>query len=177
MEGTTEVICPKCGEKLSGDSFFCNKCGTKIDSSNGNDTSTKQNVSKRNKKIIGIGIAVILGIAIILFLINSVQVMNLKKELKRDWSSIEGEDGAYIICILDFSDDEIEYRIETGYAWMDTTIATFDYKVISGNKIKVSRHGNDWDTINVEFNEDKSMMIVKPGLTSIDSVEYWFNWD
>ena len=34
--------------------------------------------------------------------------------------------------------NEIDYRVETGYKWIDTKIATFEYKVISGNKIKVN---------------------------------------
>lgn len=129
-----------------------------------------------HKKKAVIALAAVIGILALFFIVNSIQASNLKKELMRDWSTVEGDDGVYILCILDFSDDEIKYRVETGYAWMDTTIATYDYKVISGNKIKVLRYG-DWKTISIEFNEDKTMMIVEPALTSIDNREYWFNLD
>lgn len=179
MENLTEITCPNCGEKLPTDSSFCTRCGTKIESS----SSDKEPFSKtpgfmeRNKKKIGVLVAVVLGIIAILLVVNALQASKLKEELKRDWSTVEGEDGAYILCILDFSDDEIEYRLETGYSWMDTTVATFDYKVISGNKIKVLRYGDNWETFTIEFNEDKTMMIVRPALTSIEDKEYWFNID
>ena len=55
--------------------------------------------------------------------------------------------------MLDFSEKEVEYRLETGYAWMDTSLATYDYKVISGNKIKVLRYGDDLETFSIEFND------------------------
>ncbi|MDE7114752.1 MAG: hypothetical protein K2O57_11360, partial [Acetatifactor sp.] len=67
--------------------------------------------------------------------------------------------------------------LETGYSWMNTTVANYDYKVVNKNTIKVLRYGNKWETITVEFNKDKTMMTVRPALTSVDSVEYWFNLD
>lgn len=178
MENTVEKVCPNCGERLPGDSFFCVKCGTKIGGEAENVEVTKPTgFFAKNKRNIGISVGVVIGILAIIFIINSVQASNLKKELERDWAKVEGDDGAYILCVLDFSDDEIEYRLETGYAWMDTTVATYDYKVVSGNKIKVLRYGDDWETITVEFNDDKTMMTVKPALTSIEDKEYWFNLD
>lgn len=179
MENTNEKICPACGEKISDGAIFCIKCGTKI---NGDEVVVEQqtgtkNFFEKNKKKIIISLTGVVTVLLILFIVNSVQASNLKKELKRDWYRVEGEDGAYILCILDFSDDEIEYRLETGYKWMDTTIANYDYKVISGNKIKVLRYMNKWETINVEFNDDKSVMKVSPALTSIDNTELWINLD
>lgn len=72
---------------------------------------------------------------------------------------------------------EVEYRLETGYAWMDTSLATYDYKVISGNKIKVLRYGDDWETFSIEFNDEKTIMITTPALTSTDAREVWVNLD
>lgn len=178
MENTTEKICPECGEKLPYDSVFCVKCGARIETDTVNDEGLENTsgIVENHKKKAVIALAAVIGILALFFIVNSIQASNLKKELMRDWSTVEGDDGIYILCILDFSDDEIKYRVETGYAWMDTTIATYDYKVISGNKIKVLRYG-DWKTISIEFNEDKTMMIVEPALTSIDNREYWFNLD
>lgn len=42
---------------------------------------------------------------------------------------------------------------------------------------RYNRYNNEWQTVTVEFNEDKSMMTVKPALTSIDNEENWFNLD
>lgn len=60
---------------------------------------------------------------------------------------------------------------------MNTTVATYDYKVISGNKIKVLRYGDDWETITIKFNDEKSVMTVSPALTSVDDSEIWVNID
>lgn len=59
----------------------------------------------------------------------------------------------------------------------DTTVATYDYKVISGNKMKVLRYGDDWETITVEFNDEKTVMITSPALTSTDAREIWVHLD
>lgn len=176
MEELTEKACPNCGEKLPADSSFCVKCGTKIE----DDTPKiehKTNFFEKNKKKIIVSIIGVLSVLVILFIVNSIQASNLKKELMRDWYKVEGEGTSSILCILDFSDKEVKYRLETGYAWMDTTIATFDYKVISGNKIKVSRYGDDWEGITIKFNDEKSVMTVSPALTSDDDTEIWINID
>ena len=176
MQSTTNVICPKCGQVMPGNANFCVKCGAQMETVlwNNQEPPRPQSFMKRNGKKIGIGVAAIAAVLIILFAVNTIQASNLKKELQRGWSRVEGDNGAYIECILDFSDDEITYRLETGYRWMDMTVATYDYKVVSGNKIKVLRYG-EWDTIKVEFNKDKTMMTVTPALTSVDREEYWFH--
>ncbi len=179
MENTTEKICPKCGEKLPSDSSFCVKCGTKIDEKeqSGEQSNIAPSFLEKNKKKICLGLVAVVAVALVFFIVNAVQASNLKKELMRDWQTVEGEDGSYIFCILDFSEDEIEYKLETGYAWMDMTVDTYEYKVISGNKIKVKMYGDDWETVTVKFNDDKSMMTVSPALTSVDDEEQWFNFD
>lgn len=177
-EEQANKVCPNCGEELLSDSVFCVKCGTRIEE---NQTIPENDnkitvLAKHKKKIIGV-VGAIITILLIVFVVNSIQASNLKKQLLRDWEKVEGDDGSYILCILDFSDDEIEYRVETGYRWMDTTIATYEYKVVSGNKIKVNRFGNDWETVEIEFNDDKTMMTVTPALTSVDDEEQWFHLD
>lgn len=178
-EEQVNKVCPNCGEELLSDSVFCVKCGTKIEEIQ-SATETESNsisvLAKHKKKIIS-AVGVIIAIFLVVFVVNSIQALNLKKQLMRDWEKVEGEKGSYIICILDFSDDEIEYRVETGYRWMDTTIATYDFKVVSGNKIRVNRFGNDWETVEIEFNDDKTMMTVTPALTSVDDEEQWFHLD
>lgn len=177
-EEQVNKVCPNCGEELLSDSDFCVKCGTKIEENQPTPESDSKIsfLAKHKKKIFSI-VGAIVTVFLIVFVVNSIQASNLKKQLMRDWEKVEGDKGSYIICILDFSDDEIEYRVETGYRWMDTTIATYDYKVVSGNKIKVNRFGNDWETVEIEFNDDKTMMTVTPALTSVDDEEQWFHID
>lgn len=179
MQETKEKVCPKCGQRLPCDSAFCAKCGTKIeiDIQSNEEIVKAPSFFKNNKRKIGIGAIIIVGILLVLFITNTVQASNLKKELMHDWSTVEGKDGSYILCILDFSENKIEYKLETGYAWMDTTVATYDYKVVSGNKIKVLRYGGDWEKFTIKFNDDKTIMTVKPALTSVDDEEQWFNFD
>lgn len=179
MEGTVEKNCPQCGEKLPDDAYFCVKCGTRVD---GEMKSVEKPVEdpgscKKKKKKIGKVVAVVIAVALVLFVVNAIQAFGLKKELMRDWETIDGDGDAEILKILDFSDDEIEYSLETGYAWLDCTVATFEYKVISRNKMKVNRFGDSWETITVEFSDDKVVMTVSPALTSVDVDEQWFNFD
>lgn len=174
MEGMAEKVCPYCGEKLPDDSLFCVKCGKRIVDDITFDT--KQITKSHNNLIKKIVISIV-AVILIVFIVNLVQVSNLKKELERDWCKVEGKEDSYILCILDFNDNEVEYRLETGYAWLDTTVATYEYKVISRNKIKVLRYGDEWETIKVEFNNEKTVMQVSPALTSIDDTETWVNLD
>ena len=165
-------FCHVCGSEISILAAMCPNCGASTE-----DFYTGTKKSSSGKVII----AVILGIicaaivaVIIGFAVNSAQKAKLQDQLLRDWSRIEGENGAYIDCILDFSEDEIEYKIETGYYWLDETIRTYNYRVISGNKIEVEVIDDYWETIEIDFNSDKTMMIMTPALTSIDSSENWF---
>ncbi|MDE6252415.1 MAG: zinc ribbon domain-containing protein [Lachnospiraceae bacterium] len=177
MESTTEKICSNCGEKLSGDSSFCVRCGAKVEGEMGNAGQTVKDLksSGKNRRKISTGVVAVVVVALVWFGVNAVQISNLKKELMRDWERVEGDEDAHILCILDFSEDEIEYKLETGYSWMDMTASTYKYKVISGNKMKVNIYGDKWETVTVEFDEDKTMMTVSPALTSVDDKEYWFN--
>lgn len=174
MEGLSGKICPHCGETLPVDSFFCTKCGAKIDYVP--QSENKPGLFKKNKRIM-FSLIGVFSVLIILFIVHSIQTSNLKKELMRNWYSVAGEGSASILCILDFSDNEIEYRLETDYAWLDTTVATYDYKVIGRNKIKVLRYADNWETITIEFNDEKSAMIVTPALTSVNDTEIWINID
>lgn len=178
-EKSSIKICFNCGEKLPSDSLFCVRCGTRVEGNVwSNETPIKApNFFAKNRRKIGIGAVAIVAVLLVLLIVNAVQVANLKKELLRDWQTVEGEDGAYILCILDFSEDEIEYKLETGYAWMNMTVYTYEYKVIGGNKMKVKMYDGNWETVTVKFNEDKTMMEVSPALTSADDEEQWFNFD
>ena len=176
VEEMAEKLCENCGESLREATVFCPRCGARIvQSSEYEEEPSVPGFWRRNQKIIIIGIIVVLGILAVLCTMHFMQVSELKKQLVREWLRVEGEEDSSILCILDFTEDEIEYRVETGYAWIDTTIDTFKYKVVSGNKMKVLSNGK-WKTITVEFNEDRIKMKITPALTSMEESESWFSF-
>ncbi len=179
------MFCLKCGEVISDDSKGCSVCNASVlESDNGEqavvyasqgakDLDKEKNIIKRklSPKIIGI-IAGVIILAIIGLSVNGFQKSALRKELLRGWLDTENS----IIKVLDFSEDKVEYRLETGYSWMDTTVAKYDYKIISGNKIKIKRFGK-YETFTIEFNDEKSMLTISPAITSTEKDEKWFNLD
>lgn len=189
------MFCPKCGELISDGSVFCSKCGERIISgmaaeenetvfSNGGDTvvvgavidekASSLVIHSKKKKSIIIAITTVVIIAVAILVIQAVGKSNLKKQLLRDWSTVEVSDGSYYTLELDFSENEIEYNFGSAYSWLNSTISTMEYKVISPSKIKVL----DYDrVIEIEFNDDKTMMTCTPAITSTDISETWFNLD
>lgn len=180
------MYCSKCGTQLPEDSAFCTHCGFEISKETietlPNETLLKpQSKMTAKKKIIVIVAVCLIAILGIFFIINEIGKANLKKQLMRDWQSVEVEGITYYTRELDFSDDEIEYNFDIFYVDdtmatynYDDTIATYNYSVISRNKFKI----DDEDTIyTVEFSDDKIMMTVTPALTSADSFENWFHFD
>ncbi len=165
------MYCKKCGAELPNDSTFCINCGGKLDNVANPTSINVQNKTKKNKKTIFSIVLVVAIICGIFVAYNEIGKANLKKNLKKEWSRIE----SYITLVLDFDDDEIDYNFESGIAWLDSTIATYDYKVISSNKIKVKHKGYNYETtVTIEFNDDKTMMTMTPAITSTDSSENWF---
>ena len=98
---------------------------------------------------------------------------NLKKDLVRDWKALDES----IIKVLDISDDTIDYRLETGYAWMDTSVAKYDWKPVSGNQIEITRFGDHKEIFTIEFNKDKTALTISPAITSSDKKETWYYID
>ncbi len=180
------MFCTKCGKAIPDGSSACPICQANLSekseneqaivysSAKMNDMAIERKITKRkiSKKVIWI-ISIIFAVLAVLFTVNEIQKSHLKNELLRDWKDVDDS----IIKVLDFSNDEVEYKLETGYSWMDSTLGTYDYKIISGNKIKIKRFGKDYDTFTIEFNDDKSMITVTPAITSTDASETWFNFD
>ncbi len=190
------MFCQKCGEVISDGSVFCSKCGeriifdteaekNKIVFSNSEDTVVvgavidekedkrkKPQVIHSKKKAIVIAVTAVMIIAIAILTSQAVGKSNLKKQLLRDWSRVETSDETYYTLELNFSEREIEYNFESVYSWLNTTISTMEYEVISPNKIRVLDHDR---VIEIEFNDDKSMMTCTPAITSADTSETWFN--
>lgn len=193
------MFCLKCGELIPDGCNYCPKCGEKVikNSYSGVETPAQSlshddsftavvgvvnpdasNVQgpqpkKKSKVLIGVISSAII-ILIVIFVIQAAGKASLKKQILRDWSTVETSDGSYYTLELDFSDNEIEYNFGSAYSWLNTTISTMEYKIISPTKIKIL----DYDrVISIEFNDDKTMMICTPAITSTDATEYWFQFD
>lgn len=177
------IFCNKCGATITDDGTICPSCGAELKNQAGEYTTLANNKEEiiasgtKTKAKVSKGIIILIAIAavfIIAFLVvNEMGKASLKKELLRDWLDVDGS----IIKVLDFSENRVEYRLETGYSWLDTTVGKYDYKVVSKNKIKIKMFGNKYETYTIKINDDKNMITVTPAITSVDPKEYWFNLD
>ena len=178
------MFCMRCGQAIPDNSKICPLCGADLErddqqavvyasqkeiESISSDNPNKKKMSKNMLLIL----SVVAVLSVIIMVVFGIQKNNLKKELQKDWLDTDGT----ILKVLEFSDDEVEYRLETGYGWLDTTLFTEKYKVVSGNKIKVQIFGENWETYAIEFNDDKTVMTISPAMTSTDESENWYYID
>lgn len=163
------MYCSKCGNKIDKGSTFCGKCGKATNNeTNSNSKSSKLSILKRKQIIIPCIIVII--IALVYGIVFNIGKSNLSNELIRDWSRVEtGDNGTLYKVELDFSKDKIDYNFISSYAFLNSTLTTFEYKVVSPSKIKIKDK-----TYKIEFNEDKTMMTITPALTSTDDSEDWY---
>lgn len=178
------MFCEKCGAAIPDGSQVCPECGenprlTEPDMESNKEVIVYASMSKAvptaKKKKIPVQLWVVAGILALLVvaisIINAVQVSNLKKTLEKEWyTSYES-----ILQVLEFDDDEVEYRLETAFSWLNSTLFKGRYKVVSGNKIKIENDDDKWDTYKVEFNDDKTVMTISPAITDSDSSEMWYD--
>lgn len=125
--------------------------------------------SRKTASIVGVVICMALLLSIAATIGNTYR---MKKVLVREWYALDDS----IIKVLDIRDEEIEYRLETGISWLDTTVATFDWKPGFGNKIKVKLVG-DYSTYRIKLNNEGTILTVYPAITSPDSYETWYYID
>lgn len=162
------MYCNKCGNKIEKDSTFCGKCGKAI---NKDKSNNKINISFIKNKLFVIPCILIIIAIVIYIVIFNIGKSSLSNNLLRDWTRVEtGDNGSMYELELDFSIDKIEYNFISGYSWLNSTIADYEYKIVSPSKIKIKDK-----TYKIEFNEDKTMMTITPALTSTDDSENWFN--
>lgn len=180
------MFCIKCGEAIPDGSVMCPKCGANINedvseqavvyASQKSEDITSDNTTIQQKqspkKAVGIIIACLCVVAVFL-VVSSIGKANLKKTLVKEWYALDGS----IIKVLDIEDDELEYRLETGISWLDSSLGTFDWKVSSGNQIKVNRYGDEYETYTIELNDDKTVLTISPAFTSTDESETWYYID
>lgn len=190
------MFCSNCGKEIDNQNNFCPYCGKKthlpeqapVQPTESDAVQYQpadqyvspyvtQNPPKKSKK--GLILAIVIPCAAVLtiiiallvsLIIGSSQKEALHKKLMRDWSRVEFDDVTYTL-ILDFSDDEIEYIFDSTY--VDRTVATYEYEVISGDTILVE----DFGKVKVSFNDEETMMTLTPSITDRESSQYWYNFD
>lgn len=184
------MFCLECGEFILDGSVTCPKCGTVIrkdiesisdeqavvyasQNITNEETTPKTSFSKKLPKKVYIGIAALIGLIVVFFIGNEVNKANLKKQLVKEWYDTDGS----IIKVLDIEDGKMEYRLETGYSWMDMSVDTYDWKPAGKNKIKIQRYKDEYETFTIEFNDEKTLFKISPAITSVDEYEYWYNID
>ena len=172
------MFCPKCGANVESGSGFCPMCG--------NTFAQEAVVAPTPKKkktglvIVLVAVGVVLALMIGLVLVSVIGVAvgigvwnsgkeELQDQLLRDWERVEQSDGSYYTLELDFSYGECDYNFDGSI--IDSKISTFDYEVIAPNKIEI-----DGREITIEFNDDKTMMIMTPALTRVGDKEYWYHF-
>lgn len=196
------MFCSQCGKEMDNTNAFCPNCGHPVANANPTPAEPQQapnaytenapqeatvqysyipqpvESQKKSKKglilAIVIPCAAVFTIIVILFaslIGNFGGKAELHEKLLRDWSRVESNDGTYYTLILDFDEDEIEYNFDSTY--VDRTIATYDYEVISGDTIRVEGFGE----VKVKFNDDETMMTFTPSITDTEPSQNWFNFD
>lgn len=179
------MFCLKCGEAIPDGSSVCPNCGANLSEEDKEQTivyasqkeseesSEQKKIGKKIPKGVWIGFATIVCVIAIFYIVNGINQANLKKALVKEWYDADDS----IIKVLDIDDNEMEYRLETGYRWLDTSLGTYEWKPISGNKIKIKRFGDKYETFTVELNDDKDVLKISPAITSTDSSETWYHID
>ncbi len=125
--------------------------------------------------VVGAVVAFVIG-AIISYISESRAAKELRSKLMRDWESVEETEGVSLVWVLDFSEDKVQYKAETGYSELDKTLAEYDYKITGRNRFSINRFGKEWEPINVYFSDDGTVMFMSPSFTDGESAAVWFNY-
>lgn len=153
------IECPKCRKEISDKAKKCPNCGGII------------NQTKKQKNIVIFSVIILIALTIMGY--SYYQKQELKKQLLKDWERVErASSDNYYTLKLDFSETTIQYKFDSIYYWLDSTLMTYDYKIINSHKLEI----ND-NIYEIEFNEDKTMMTITPSLTDSDTSKSWFNFN
>lgn len=182
-------FCPKCGEAIPDNSEACPICGEQLKkndaepaivyaspaSTNASDSDKKSaaQILSTIPKTAKIVIAAIAAVVIIALIVNVVGKSSLKKSLMGEWGMMDDD----LLKVLEFSDKDIEYRFESNYAFLNTTVDRIEYKVVSKNKIKINRVSDIWETIVIDFSPTKEILTLSPAITCSDNEEKWIRID
>ena len=158
-------FCSECGKQIRPDNDFCTNCGAPIDTSIHTEEEQSDNIKvynkkydnlKKHKKLIS-AIALLLIVLISIFAVYSMNSKsNLQKQLQGGWRT--SDTMSIYTYKLDFS--PLQANLYSGVGDFATTlIGAYDYKVISGSKVKINGK-----TFSVNFNSDRSEMTLSPAI-------------
>lgn len=178
------MFCTTCGEVVPDGVSNCPQCGASLPDKTNEQAVIYASQSeneilpqiKPTKKAGGkatIGIIAIMCVIVIAFVANYASKANLKKTLVKEWYDTDGS----IVKVLDIRDDYIEYRLETGYLWLDTSLGTFEWMPAGKDKIKIKRFSDEFELFTVELSDDKNTLTISPAITSVASSETWYHVD
>lgn len=151
-----QIKCKECGKEISDTLKRCPNCGIKL----------KQNYINK--------IIILIVICIFIFIGKYyIEKQSLHQAIMRKWERVEmGDTGSYYTLELDFRETTIEYNFVSTFAWLNSTIKRYDYKIINSHQIQIDNRQYE-----IRFNEDKTMMTITPSLTDSKSSENWFYHD
>lgn len=165
------MICPNCQANIADDSTFCTECGIQTRPTSPSDTpvDTDQLAGDDNegrKKLVN-ALCVVVGLAFLIFAFIVMQSISVRNALQGEWHRA---DDNYVV--LEFDDDDIEYRFESIYYYLNTTFFNGKFKVVSPHKIKIDRSGRGYKNYRIEMRNGN--FVIRPALTSTDYSEVWF---
>ena len=190
-ERKKRMYCTKCGAQIPDDAGECPVCSKREELLNKEeekqatdvpevDAPAGTDMPQKKKKLLllisSIAAVCLVAIGIILG-VQGAQKAKLKNELMRGWSRVEeSSGGAYYRLVLDFDEDTVDVNFETAAIFgMNERLATLEYKVISGNKIKILDFDEEFT---IEFDKEHESFEITPALVDTDYYhEYWYNFD
>lgn len=118
--------------------------------------------------------ALIAGVVIAVFLMGFLVISEsgkgaLKGELTGTWAAGKGS----IIKVLEIEESSMTYKLETGYGFLNSSLAIWQWRPTGLDSFEISRTGSDWESHTVQFSADKKLITIKPALPSTDSYETW----
>lgn len=185
------MYCTKCGAQIPDDAGECPVCSKREELLNKEeekqatdvpevDVPAGADMPQKKKKLLllisSIAAVCLVAIGIILG-VQGAQKAKLKNELMRGWSRVEeSSGGAYYRLVLDFDENTVDVNFETAAIFgMNERLATLEYKVISGNKIKILDFDEEFT---IEFDKEHESFEITPALVDTDYYhEYWYNFD
>lgn len=175
--------CPDCGTYLPDHFNFCYKCGAKKPKEGEGDllknqvgfqaalpAQRKPELSRLSAARRYIMVLILIGFAFY-YGFQFMGKETLKNQLLKDWQTTSIENGLLFTSILDFRVAEVDYNFKSLLS--EGNIARMDYRIVSPHEIDVDQSGTFY-TYQIEFNEEKTMMTITPGLTSGEEFERWY---
>jgi len=193
------MFCKNCGVEIDDAATFCDKCGAEVEPVNACECDKeipeeaacetpeepeKEPAPKKGFKkwllaiIIPAAIVLIAGIIVIIAAVSgSSGSAALHKEIM-DGEWIRTDDEGVLILSLDFDENEVEYEATGVYVSLEETIATMPYKVVDEDTIMLTEFDREITvTIEVDPETGTRTLTCEPAMTSLDTVEWWFQFD